>query len=178
MERFDRSTKTFFLTAVALSLGVSNIAFNLGAFGTIFYDKILAVWAISTAVLLANLAMTKAKRPVSRFGLFALSTPTLWIVLHIFNNTKIKWSLLDEAIFAVSLIILSIALPYAAYVLVSVTQSDALRITPQYLLGALVGIAVLIGTLSFLLGLNNDLVLTCQDFADAGAALPENCHTN
>ena len=171
-----RNHKTFLLTAVALALGVQNIAFNLGAYSTIFFDRLLPVWAVSLAVLLAVLSLPPEERPIGRWGLFALAAPTLWIVLSILSNIKANWSWVDNAVYLTSIVVLGFILPYTAYLIISITQSEALEITPNRLLYYLVGIALLVGIVSYLLGVYNYYLLTCDDFIIAGYSNPENCY--
>lgn len=177
MSTLSKTHKAFLLAAVGLALGVQNIAFNLGAHGTVFYNRILPVWAISLAVLLAVWTLPSSERPVNRFGQFALAAPTLWLLLEIFGNTKPNWSWFDELLLIVGLGVVLVVLPYTAYLLISITQEEAVTIRPKRLLSYLIAITILVGLLSFWLGANNDVLLTCEDFRVAGDALPNNCYT-
>ena len=170
-----RNHKTFLLTAVALALGVQNIAFNLGAYGTIFFDRLLPVWAVSLAVLLAVLSLPPEERPIRRWGLFALAAPSFWIILSILGNLKADWSWVDTAVYLVSIVVLLVILPYTAYLIISITQSEALAIAPTRLFYYLIGIALCVGLISYLLGAYNYYLLTCDDFIVAGYNRPENC---
>ena len=50
-ERTDRSTLLITVPSATIAFGV---AFNLGAFDTVFFDAILAVWVTATIVLIAS----------------------------------------------------------------------------------------------------------------------------
>ena len=63
----DGVTRTFILVCIALAYPAWDLGFQLGAFERVFYDKILFVWAISTALLLALTVnpSTRSSVPVS-----------------------------------------------------------------------------------------------------------------
>jgi hypothetical protein len=54
-----RAISKVFLYTITLSVAYWPVAFNLGAFGVIFFDQVLAVWAAATATLIAHLILPK-----------------------------------------------------------------------------------------------------------------------
>ncbi|MGB1252324.1 MAG: hypothetical protein ACPG8W_17020 [Candidatus Promineifilaceae bacterium] len=177
MMLLSRTQKTFLLTTIGLALGVHNIAFTLGVYNTIFFDHLLSIWAVSIAVLLGILSLPSGERPIKPAGLFALAAPTFWIVLSLFGNLKNSWSGIDELIFVLSACIIFIVLPYTGYLIISITQAEALTIAPKRLLYYLIGIALFVGILSYLLGAYNYYLFTCENFTIAGYNQPANCYT-
>ena len=171
-----RNIKVFILSAVAVSLTTWNIAFSLGAYNTIFFDRLFAIWVINFAVLLACLFLPRAERPISGWGIAALSTPTLWLILSAVQIQQEQWTWLDNTIYLISILLLVTCLPYVVYVVVIITQEEALRIRPRRLLYALIIIAIAMSILGYLMGAYNELLMTCHDFEVAGWFKPENCH--
>ncbi|MEM7336231.1 MAG: hypothetical protein AAF490_29390, partial [Chloroflexota bacterium] len=131
---------------------------------------------INLAVLMACLLLPQETRPVDGWGMWALSTPTIWLILSVIQIQNDSWTILDQLISVVGLIVLFIALPYVAYILISVTQEETLRIKPQRLLYQLILIAVVVGTIGFSVGRFNHLILTCEDFKLAGYDQPAQCY--
>ena len=71
------------VVAVGMSIAVWWPSFTLGAWGVLFFEQILSVWAAATAALLVVLI----RRQEDRHRLAkaaALSVPSLWLVLAIF----------------------------------------------------------------------------------------------
>ncbi|MEM7030200.1 MAG: hypothetical protein AAF629_11585 [Chloroflexota bacterium] len=177
MENVSRSSKTFVIAAVAVSLGVWDFAFNMGAYNTVFFDRLFRIWVISLAIVLAILVLPAKQRPITGWRLFALASPTLWVILTVIQQMLYKWSRLDDWVFILGGLVVFISLPYNAYVLVSVTQSETLSIRPQRLFYGLVGIAVIVGLLGYFMGAANYYLLSCEDFKLAGYDQPVNCWT-
>lgn len=72
----------FFIAAIALAVTIWPIGFNLGAFGTIFVDRLLEIWAISAAALLAGLLVDRVRDQdiLSRTDQLLLALPSLWLL--------------------------------------------------------------------------------------------------
>ena len=65
---------------VAAALVVWWPAFDLGAYGVIFFQQLLALWAASTAIFLVSLTAGRRDR-VSWPRRLALLLPSLWLLL-------------------------------------------------------------------------------------------------
>jgi len=148
-------------------------AFTLGAWGEIFFDEILALWAASTAALVFVLV---ERRPVGRrlARAFVLLLPSVWLVLNFVvddDTADIGVALLDLAALAAVLV----GTPFTLWVLVRIVWPDLSKDTPRrtkWLVAAVVGGVVVA---SFLLGLNQSRFLTCEDFTISGNSEPPGC---
>lgn len=102
-------------------------------------------------------------------------SPTLWFVLqfwqYIFGITN--W--LSLIALGITLVILLICLPYGAYIVISFTQTDALKLRPRSLLWGLMGIATIIAAAGYMIGSYHPFFLTCESFQVAGDSVPANC---
>lgn len=148
-------------------------AFTLGAWGEIFFDDLLAVWAASTA---AFVFVLWERRPIGArlVRAFLLLLPTLWLVLSFVvdeDSTNLAVILVDLAAFFAVLL----GVPFTLLVLVGIVWPDfatETRRRTKFLMGLVVfGVAVL----AFVLGLNQARFLTCDDFTISGNSQPPGC---
>ena len=184
MTRQDKTNETvlnsnirnFVLSAIALGLVVWDLSFNLGVYGVIFYEKIFTVWVVCTVVLIANFCLPKKHRYLNPWGIFAMITPSFWFALEYWDYIVDLDTILGFISFWLAFLIMLICLPYGAYIVISFTQADALKLRPRRLFGVLAGITLFIAIVGYGLGVNHRLVLTCKDFEVAGSKVPENCY--
>ena len=174
-ENIEKPTKQFILTTVGLSLVVWDISFNLGAFKTIFFDKLFFIWTVCTVVLLTLIFLPRTVRPIGWPGFIAMLVPSMWLLFSGVNDKLAQSPVLDLIETGLLVIITLLCLPYIGYVIISVSQSGVLSIQPRNLVMVLIAITLFIGLAGYLIGANNDLFLTCQDFKVSGSELPINC---
>ncbi|MFB2585065.1 hypothetical protein [Herbiconiux liukaitaii] len=161
------------VTAV-LVIGMSVVvwwpAFTIGAWGDLFFDQVLGVWAAATAALLVVLLEPGGRHKVRRA--LALITPSLWVVLMF-----VVQDLNDGLVLLVALVgaaVALLALPTAMWVLARMVWPDFGETTWRMrfvVLGAVGFIAVV----SLLLGANHSRFLTCEEFAISGNSEPPGC---
>jgi hypothetical protein len=172
------STRTYLLAVVGLSTVLWDLGFNLGAFGTIFFDKLFFVWVACTTILIGSLFVPAKKRPFGPFGAVVMTLPTIWLILQVWDTLSINEAEIidiDIAIFVIAIVVTVLSLPYVARILISVTVSESLSIKSRKLQTAVIAIAVAAGLTGYFVGTNNHLFLTCQDFKVSGNDLPANC---
>jgi hypothetical protein len=147
------------------------LAFNLGAFGVIFFDRILAVWVMATLVLVASLFTPLPPR--SWWGRIILLLPSAWVVLA-FLDSPADGERLDNSVFLIAIIVTLLTLPFIAWVLITAINPDFLELrTPNRI--AVVGAVLIFAAVGWGLGARNDAFLTCDDFKISGNDLPVNC---
>ena len=165
--------RIFIFAAVGIALASWQFGFNIGAYETIFFEHVFGIWVASMAVLLACLILPLERRPIGKMGLLALASPTLWIVSQVMSyasNGAFAW-----LSFFIGTGVLVIALPYVAFVLISITQTEGQALRSRRHLTGLVAIAFAMGTLGLTVGDNHFYLLSCDDFVRAGAYVPDNC---
>ena len=173
--KINRSVRTFVLVAIGLAVFIWNLSFNFGVYGTVFYDRIFTVWVICSVVLAANFFLPAKERYLNSWGMVAMLAPTLWFILQFWQYEIGIQSWLDFIGFWFTFLVMIICLPYGAYIIVSFTQSEALRLKPRSLFAALAAIAVTVAIIGYTVGANNYYFMTCTDFEIAGSHVPENC---
>jgi hypothetical protein len=172
--------KVFVISAIVLSAILSNEAFWYGVFGKIFFTNVLYVWVAATAALLATLFVPQMDTPPLKLpwrGRFILALPTVWLVLAAFidveayrPNSPGTWVL-----WAVTLASAFLTLPYLLYVMIVAVVPDIDRLTHAKLRVALLGILLIMGVASFVLGKHHYHFLTCENFKVGGHDIPANC---
>lgn len=161
-----RSTAT---AAVGGTLVIWWPAFTFGAYNAIFFDNVMALWAVATAVLLSGLALHR-KGAVPWGSWIALLLPTFWIVLGVVAPRGGGFHYIHYFEVAITLV----SAPYLTWLLSKILLSDYDELPVAQRFGA-VGITVAIGILAFLLGKFNYLFLTCADFNVSGNNTPPGC---
>jgi hypothetical protein len=144
----------------------------LGAYGVIFFQQLLALWAASTAIFLVSLTSGRRAR-VSWPRRLALLLPSLWLLLAIvLPEVGVRtWS---RALFYVAIVLTLAGMPFLAALLLRVTIAgyDQIPNRRRLLAAAIVGIVAIT---SFGLGKFNSRFLTCNDFVISGNDTPPSC---
>jgi len=160
------------VAVVAAALVVWWPAFDLGAYGVIFFQQLLALWAASTAVFLVSLTAGGRTR-VSWPRRLALLVPSLWLLLAIvLPEMGIRtWS---RALFYLAIVLTLAGAPFLAALLLRVTIAGYEQIPNRrrILAAAIVG---MVAIASFGLGKFNGRFLTCDDFVISGNDTPPGC---
>jgi uncharacterized membrane protein YwzB len=170
--QYNRRVQNYLVTTAALSVAIWDVAFNLGAFGIIFFNRIFAIWVATSAVLVACLLLPKQDSPIPRLNLFLMALPTVWfLVTALDHQTNTN---LNGLIIAIGVLVYFVGLPYTLWVVFSLTYSDLVQL-PR-LLAMKVGVfLVTVGVIGYLVGSFNFLFLNCEDFKISGSDLPANC---
>ncbi|NLP84624.1 hypothetical protein HF576_12260 [Microbacterium sp. CFH 90308] len=148
-------------------------AFTLGAWGEIFFDDILGLWAASTAAFVFVLV---ERRPVGgRLArAFVLLLPTVWLVLNFVisgETTDLAVAIVDLA----ALLAVLLGIPFTLWVLVRVVWPDFASETRRRTKWLIAVVVLAIAIASFVLGLNQEHFLTCEDFTISGNSEPRGC---
>jgi hypothetical protein len=169
----DRVSRTFVLMVAGASIPVFMVGFNLGAFGAIFFDHYLAIWAAATATLLAALLLrSRWRMPI--WGLGVLALPTAWLALDFAYDPQTR-SLVAEVLTNALLVTSLLALPYLVYAIAKLLSPEFFELPGLWLkVGAVVVVAAMLGV-GVLIGSQNPRFLTCEDFRVSGNDLPANC---
>lgn len=175
----ETDVKIFVLATVTMSLSVWDVAFTLGAYNTVFFDKIFTVWVASTSALLASLFIPPPpgrERFLSWRGRFVLLLPTLAVLLQLAEQGTLIGDRVAALALVLGLLSAIFTLPYTIYVLILVVTPDLENMKTPRLAAAMIIIVVVVGLIGFQVGRHNRLFLTCEDFTVSGSDTPVNCH--
>ncbi|MBB2910642.1 hypothetical protein FHS43_001905 [Streptosporangium becharense] len=144
-------------------------AFTLGAYDAVFFDAVLAIWAVATAVLLAPLVLrTRGALPWA--GWIALALPSVWIVLAVVAPRSHGFRYLHYF----EVVLTLVGAPALTWLLSRILLPEYAELPERYRLRA-VAVTIAVGVLAFLLGKFNYLFLTCADFDVSGNNTPPGC---
>ena len=166
----------FFIAAIVVAVAIWPIGFNLGAFGTIFFDKLLEIWAISVAALLAGLLVDRKRddNVLSELDRVLLALPSLWLLSTMlrFADGGTAMRLLNDALtFATAFF----SVPHIIRIVMPIAMPEVVAVRGRRQTLNLVVLTVAISVASFAIGYRNDLFMTCADFKVSGNDLPTNC---
>ena len=157
---------------VGMSVVVWWPAFTIGVYGELFFDQILTLWAASTAAFVFVLV---ERQPVgARLArAFVLLLPSAYIVLLfvVGETDDLVVALVDLA--AIGAVIIGI--PFTLWVLVRIVWPDFATTTSRRTKWLIVLVVLGIAIASFVLGLNQEHFLTCEDFRLSGNFPPAGC---
>jgi hypothetical protein len=168
----DRITRETSVAVVAAALVVWWPAFTLGAYGVIFFQQLLSLWAASTAIFLISLT-ARRRGEVSWGRRLALLIPSLWLLLAIAvpeGEAKL-WS---WVLFGLAMVLTLAGAPFLAALLLRVVIAGYEQIPPRRRLIAAAA-AGIVAITAFGLGQFNSKFLTCNDFIISGNDTPPGC---
>ena len=160
--------RTFLLVTVAGALTAWDLGFEYGAFDTISYRRVLAVFVISTVVLATTFATGDDSLTTSTPTRLVLALPLIYVVADLTFLTASQ----AVADFLAAAVLLTF--PYTLYVIAKLLGPDyfTLPVKQRALAAAIV---VTIGAAGWYVGNANDRFLTCDDFERIGDYQPKNC---
>ncbi len=171
----DSESRIFVGSAVALAVPVWNTAFNVGVYGTVFYETAFLVWVVATATFAATLFLPAERIPISTGGKLIMALPTVLLVLRLMDDQASADDLGDTLLQVVAVATVVLSLPYTLYAVVLATSPELENLRTRRYQLALFGIVVGIGAVGYFVGLRNELFLTCWDFQVSGNDLPARC---
>lgn len=169
----QRSRTATGVVVVAMSIALWWPAFTLGAWGTLFFDQLLTVWAAATGAFVVVLIQPRGERRRIRRAI-ALLVPSLWLALSI-AVTADSGDLLLLVVELLAGVVGLLGIPLTLWVLAGIVWPDlGSGMSWKRRLVVVLAVAVL-AVISFELGVHQASFLTCDDFAISGNSLPPGC---
>lgn len=165
----------FAVAIVTIALVVWPIAFNLGAFGEVFYIDIFQFVVVATAGLGISLLSSPYSGRRKWLTNAALAAPAVWFALAVLLTDSTAQAATDPVLGPLALVVSVIAVPTVLKMIADMFVPDFMTFERGRLLYGGAALIVLIGVISYVAGLNNDRFLTCADFKIAGSDQPTNC---
>ena len=163
------------LAAVTLGLLAWSIAFNLGAYGEIFYDNVFQLVVASSILFAITTVNGGYDTPWKWLIRIALAAPLCWLLAaaDIIGSTS---EALNRPIFVASLVlILLVSVPLTLRLLVDMSMPELSQAGSRRVTAAIVALVAVVGAIGFTVGREHTRFLTCYDFSVAGASEPEDC---
>ena len=162
----------------AVAVGTAAVAwwpaFTLGAWGAVFFEQVLALWAASTAALVVVL-MRVGRRTTPWPVTASLLIPSVWLVVTMLPVAEEGTAADAMAWAAIGFTILGV--PYLLAVLLRVASPESSALVDVRHRAAAAVSVLLVVVLAYTLGTQHPRFLTCEDFAISGNSQPEGCAT-
>jgi hypothetical protein len=158
--------------SVGMAIVVWWPAFTLGAWGDLFFDTLLTLWVASTSALVFVLV---ERRPVGRrlWRALILLLPSVWLALSFVDIETTDLPAFIATLFG--LLVVLIASPLTVWVLARIMWPDFGESASGRQRWLIVGVVGGIAVASFLLGVNQEHLLTCEEFTVNGNSEPPGC---
>lgn len=165
------------LAVAAMTLGLLTfpIAFNLGAYGVVFYDDVFRVVVASTILLVITFFDEPYGSPWIWPVRIALASPLVWLLAagFVVGSTG---EAVDRPGFAIWLVLVGVvSVPVTLRLLADLFMPDLSRQGSRRVLIGIVGLVVVVGLIGFIAGRQHPRFMTCDDFAVAGSSEPDGC---
>lgn len=147
-------------------------AFTLGVYQVIFFEQQLALWAAATTIFTVAVA-TQGRRAWRSPSVWTLLLPSLWITLAWLLPVG-EQSAAHRTLFWFGVAVTVLGMPALAALLVRLLLPGAMRLRGRQ--AATAGTVVLLVMAgSFVLGTQQQRILTCEDFTISGNFAPADC---
>ena len=165
--------RTFFVSTIATAMVAWDIAFNLGAFHTVFFARRHQLAVVLFVVVLGTLALRRQVH-VHWWVLAFLSIPFVWIVFRLIFPERDSGQLTGtvDSGFLIAIIVIY---PVAFWVVLRLMAPDYFDIPNLRLKIASFTIVIVVAGIGFLVGEFNNRFLSCEEFAVSGNYLPADC---
>jgi hypothetical protein len=170
----QKEARQFVLTTVGACVAIWGVAFELGVWGEVFYNRLFNIWVISLAVFLAIWFLPSGQVSVKWGGKLAIAFPTIWLLLTFLNGQVLQLNSVAWIGFLIGLVVSVLCLPYFTYVLVSLLQPETLSMEPR-LIKLMILIVFIVGVAGYVIGNNNKFFMTCHNFEIHGDFVPASC---
>ena len=174
-ENIDAGIRSAILISVAAAYFAFDLGFEIGAHGTIFFEKVFLVWSISLALLIIFVIIPKKLLPVPPALWVATAIPTLWVLVGLANRAAPDEVMLRHAMTILGFVAVLGCFPYVIYVITSVIYPDFTkmnRAAPKAGIVVVITVMVLVG---YVVGSHHERFLTCEDFELSGQHVPADC---
>ena len=171
----DPTLRSVVVATLAGSFWLGWICFTLGAWGVVFFDRILTLWVASLAMFIV-IAAVGGPRNLLRPHHLALLLPSLWLATaFLIPSANLDdggpWLWLTVAMTLVGL-------PYLCAFLIQMLTPGYGELRRHRNLLIVATAVFVIAVLSFGVGRFNNRIFTCEDFRVSGNALPPTCQPN
>ena len=172
----DDAFRRFLFAAIVLNLVTWRVAFNLGAFGQVFYEDVYAVVVASLAALVATFVAPRGSAPRRWWSRLLLIAPSAWFVASVAFTDTLTDVDHNLGLGITGLIVGLTSFPYTLFLLARafIPQIGDIRSVKRWVVLGVLTVAVAVA--GFLVGSHNYRFMTCDEFKVSGNDQPANCH--
>ena len=165
--------RTFFVSTIAAALIAWDVAFNLGAFHTLFFARRHQL-AVVLFVVVLGVIVLRRQVDVHWWLLVILATPMIWVLFRLLvppDSFNTVTGTIDGA-FLVGMVVLY---PIVFWIVLRLVAPDYFAIPNRRLKIMSAVIVLVLATLGYAMGELNYRFLSCSEFAVSGNDLPADC---
>ncbi|HEY2793857.1 MAG TPA: hypothetical protein VGJ28_15945 [Micromonosporaceae bacterium] len=165
--------RAFFAVTIGASLVIWELAFDLGAYHTVFYSRLFQILVVSTVLLLGSIVLRRIVR-VRPWHQFLLAVPLLWLVVRFIaplGHASRPQRVLDGILVALTLA----SVPFILWAVARIMSPEYFALPSRRLKIGVASIVVAVAVAGFLVGQFNNRFTTCQEYVVAGDDEPKNC---
>jgi hypothetical protein len=165
--------RTFFVSTISAALVAWDVAFNLGAFHTLFFTRRHQLAVVLFVVVLGVIVLRRQVH-VHWWLLVILATPMIWVFFRLLVPRDRSNEVIDtiDGGFLVAMVMLY---PIVFWIVLRLVAPDYFAIPNLRLKIASVAIVLALATLGYAVGELNYRFLSCSEFAVSGSDLPVDC---
>jgi len=164
--------RTLLVSALGTSLAAWDIAFNFAIHGTVFYDRLMAIWVIATVILLAML-LSGQRSVLGRQGIMMLLIPTGWFIFFALSP-NFATAPYAAALWIAAMVLFIASIGYILSVLAWMLDDHGVTLSADYR-NRLLAIVLIITMAGYLTGRNHRYFVSCTQFQIAGDVVPDDC---
>lgn len=164
----------FFATTLGISLLVWDLAFTLGAYRTIFYNRLMQIVVVSAVLLLGALVLRR-NLTVRPWMIAILSIPIVWLIWRLITPVGGYFPEVYRVVEGVLVTLTMVSLPITLWVVLRILAPGYFALSTVRLRLAGLAIVLVVAAAGFLTGKFNYHVFTCEAFVVAGDDTPANC---
>jgi hypothetical protein len=165
--------RTFFVSTIGAGLVAWDIAFNFGAFHTVFFARRHQVAVVLFVVVLGTIVLRRQVN-VNWWLLGILSIPMLWIFFRLAFPVRDAGSPASQ-IDGVLFILVVMLYPMVFWIVLRLAAPDYFSIPNRRLKVMSVVIVIVITFVGYAIGEQNSRFLSCDEFKVSGNDLPADC---
>jgi hypothetical protein len=163
------------IASVTLGLLTFPIAFNLGAYDQVLYPDVFRVLVASFVLLcLSFFAPTYTGRRLW-FTRVVLASPALWVAVSAIALGSTAEATSRPFFIAWFAAIVLVSVPVTLMMLLDMFNPDITTTRNRQISLWVTGVVIVVAIAGYVVGANNDRLMTCADFAIAGSAEPDGC---
>ena len=165
--------RTFFVSTIGAALVAWDIAFNYGAFHTVFFARRHQIAVVLFVVVLGTIVLRRQAK-VNWWLLGLLSIPMVWIFfrLAVPPRANSMASTIDSVLFVLVIMLY----PMVFWIVLRLVAPDYFSIPNRRLKVMSVVIVLVIALLGYGVGELNGRFLSCNEFKVSGNDLPADCY--
>ena len=175
LKEIEPRWRTLLVATIALAYPVGKTGFELGAYGEIFFDRMLTAWITVTATMIVLMIVPAKKKQHLHAHIWVLAIPSVWILFRLVVGYTSPDDMLHPVLFAIGTISFMLCVPYALYLIVRIANPGLSDLREPRLRIILAFIAAFFLASGYGIGLSHEKFQSCEELEVHAETLPSHC---